>query len=112
MPIHVAFQLHSAPLRLADLMFQFRQAFAELPDCAFVAHYIFGTALDFDSQFFDRTLSLADLRLKHVELMARNLRVQMLQLDHELFVAARLAGLALERTDLSLHFTNQVADAQ
>ena len=44
--------------------------------------------------------------------MARELRVQMLQLEHELFVTTGLAGLALQRTDLAFHLANEVADAQ
>ena len=44
--------------------------------------------------------------------MPRKLRVQMLQLLRNLFVTARFAGLALERTDLAFHFPDQILDAQ
>ncbi len=44
--------------------------------------------------------------------MPRELCVQVLQLLHELLVAARLPGLALERTDLPFHLADEVRDAQ
>ena len=44
--------------------------------------------------------------------MPRKLGVQMLQLLHELLVAARLAGLALQRADLPLDLADQVGHAQ
>jgi hypothetical protein len=44
--------------------------------------------------------------------MPRELGVEVLQFLGNLFVAARLAGLALERADLPLHFADEVGDAQ
>jgi hypothetical protein len=44
--------------------------------------------------------------------MARQLRVQMLEFEHQLLVTAGLAGLALERADLAFDFADQVGHAQ
>ncbi len=44
--------------------------------------------------------------------MARELGIEMLEFLRNLFVAARLAGLALERPDLPLHFADEIGDAQ
>src|SRR5438445_93404 len=43
--------------------------------------------------------------------MPGKLRVEMLHLEHELFVTARLACLALAGTDLPFHFAHQVTDS-
>src|SRR6266540_5647875 len=110
--IRLALQLQAALLRSADLVFQLRPALAELPDFVFSAHHIFGTGINLSAELFEGGPATADLRLQHIKLMAAELRVEMLQLDHELFEAARLARLALERTDLPFHFANQIADAQ
>ncbi|MGC3956875.1 MAG: hypothetical protein QM813_02575 [Verrucomicrobiota bacterium] len=53
-------------------------------------------------------LALADFPEQHVELMPRELRVEVLEFDLNLFVAPRLAGLPLQRTDLALHFLDEV----
>ena len=44
--------------------------------------------------------------------MARELGVEMLKFGGKLLVAARLAGLALERADLAFHLADEVGDAQ
>ena len=44
--------------------------------------------------------------------MPRELRVEVLQLEHQLFVTARFASLSLERTNLPFHFTDKIADTQ
>jgi len=45
-------------------------------------------------------LAHLDFHLKKIELMPRQLRVQMLQFQHELLVTPRLARLPLQRPDL------------
>ena len=45
-------------------------------------------------------------------MMPRQLGVQMLDLEHQLLVTARLARLPLQRADLPFDFANQVGDAQ
>ena len=111
-PVNLALQFQSALLLRGDFMFQFRKPFAQLRDFIFKTQHVGGTLFDFVPQFFDGGLLFGNFRLQHVELMPRQLRVEMLQLLRNLFVAARLAGLALQRTDLPLHFADQVGDAQ
>ena len=43
--------------------------------------------------------------------MPRQLSIEMLQLLCDLFVAARFAGLALQRADLPFHFADQIGNA-
>ena len=93
-------------------MFQVPQTFAQARDFIFSPQHIGRAGFNRESQFFDRGLSSANLSLQHVELVPRELRVQVLQFDRQLFVALRLSRLALERADLPLHFTNEIADAQ
>ena len=57
-------------------------------------------------------LAFGNFSLQDIELMPRELGVQMLQLVHQRFVPARLARLALERTDLAFDFADQVGHAQ
>ena len=49
---------------------------------------------------------------EHVELPPGPLRLQILQLGLEGLESAGLAGLTLQRTDLTLHLANEVLDAQ
>src|SRR5580765_4043534 len=95
-PVEPAFQFEPAMLRLADLMFQLRKSPAQLRYSIFIAQNICRASFDLLTQLLDPPLALAYLRLQHVELVAGELRVQMLQLDHELFVTTGLAGLALQ----------------
>ncbi len=44
--------------------------------------------------------------------MPRELRIEVLKFDLNLFVAPRLARLSLQRTNLALHFPNEIGDAQ
>ena len=53
-----------------------------------------------------------NLVLQRVELMPRELSVEVLQLHRHLLVTPRLARLALERADLPLHLADEVFDAQ
>jgi len=99
-------------LVLRDLMFQFGQMFAQLRDFIFITQDVVGPLLDFVPQILDRILTFGNLALQHVKLMARQLRLEVLQFRGNLFVALRLSGLALQRTDLPFHFLDRVGDAQ
>ena len=55
-------------------------------------------------------LPLADLRLQLIELVAGKLGIQVLQFGAKLFVAPRLARLALQRADLAFDLPHQVGD--
>src|SRR5439155_9310252 len=111
-PVRLALQLQTALLGRADLVFEFAQAPAQMRDLVFGPQDMFRTAFHRSPLFFDGGLLVPNPGLEHVKLMASKLGVEMLQFGHELLAPARLAGLALERTDLPLHFTNQVANAQ
>ena len=93
-------------------MFQFRKPFAQLLDFVFATQHVGGAGFNLGAQFFGGGLLLGNLGLQHVELMARELRFEVLQFLGNLFVAARLAGLALKRTDLPLHFADEIGNAQ
>ncbi len=110
--INLALEFQPALLHLVDLMLQGRKLVPQLRDLLLMPQHTGGNRFDFHAQLFRRALALVDFALQHVKLMPRELRVQMLQLLHELFVAARLPGLALERTDLPFHLADEVRDAQ
>ena len=93
-------------------MFESRKPFAQLLDLIFTAQNVGRAGFNFTAQFFGGGLLCGDFGLQHVELMARKLRVKVLEFLGNLFVAARFAGLALERTDLPLHFADEIGDAQ
>jgi len=57
-------------------------------------------------------LAFGNLGLQLVELMPRELGIQVLEFSSELLVAAGFARLALERADLALDFPDEVGDAQ
>ncbi len=44
--------------------------------------------------------------------MTGKLRIEVLEVAHDLLVTTRLAGLTLQRADLAFHFSNEVLDAQ
>ena len=111
-PVHFALQFQSALLLRGDFVLQFRKPFAQLRDFVFKTQHVGGTLFDFVPQFFDGGLLPGNFRLQDVELMPRELRVEVLKFRLNLFVAARLAGLALERPDLPLHFADEVGHAQ
>ena len=93
-------------------MFQFRKPFAQLLDLIFATQNVGGAGFNLAAQFFGGGLFFGDLGLQHVELMPRELRVEVLEFLGNLFVTARLAGLALERPDLPLHFADEIGNAQ
>ena len=111
-PVHFALQFQPALLLRGCLVLQFRKPPAELGDFIFKTQDVGGPVFNFVPQFFDGGLLPGNLRLQHVELMPRELRVEMLQLGLNLLVPARLAGLALERPDLPLHFADEIGHAQ
>ena len=90
-------------------MFQFGKPFAQLLDFIFKAQNVVRAGFNFVAQFFNGGLFLGNFRLQHVKLMPRQLRVEVLKFLGNLFVAARLAGLALERADLPFHFADESA---
>jgi len=110
-PFDMTANFHALLLELTDLLFDLRESHANLDDFIFAALHARGARFYLDSQFFRRLLSLADFRQQHVELVARQLRVQVLQLVRELFVTSSLAGLALQRTDLPFDLAHQVLHA-
>src|SRR6266704_1389079 len=93
-------------------MLQLRQALAQLGNLIFMAQDLCGSSLDVISKRLRGGLALGDLRLQDVELMARKLCIQMLQLVGNLLVAPGLAGLSLQRSNLPLYFTNEVSHTQ
>ena len=111
-PVRFALQFQPALLHRGDFVLQFRKPFAQLLDFILATQHVGGTGFNFAAQFFRGGIFLRNLGVQHVELMPRKLRVEMLQFVRNLFVAARLAGLPLERADLPLHFADQVRDAQ
>ena len=111
-PVNLAFQLQPALLLRADFVFQLRQPLAQLGNLVFAAQHAGRAGLDFVPEVVGRRLPLGNLSLQLVELMAGELGIQVLQFRGKLFVAARLAGLALERANLALHLADQVRYAQ
>ena len=78
-PVRFALQFQSALLHRGDFVLQFRKPFAQLRDFIFKTQHVGGTLFNFVPQFFDGGLLLGNLRLQHVELMPRELRVEMLE---------------------------------
>ena len=112
MAFALGLELHALLLRGGDLMLQRRELFAKLENLVLTAQDVGGARLDLVAKLLGGRLTLGDLGLQHVELMSSELRVEMLQLRGDLFVSARLAGLTLQRTNLPLHLSNEIGDAQ
>ena len=107
-----ALQFQPALLLRGDFVLQFHEPFAQLGDFIFKAEDVVRTGFNFVAKIFHRGLAPGNLALQHVKLMPRELGFEMLQFVLNLFVAAGLARLTLERTDLALHFLDGIGDAQ
>ena len=112
MAISLALQLKPTLLLRGDFVFQLHEAFTQLRNLILETQHIVRALLDFIAKSFHGCLPFADFALQDIELMPSQLRLQMLKLNLNLFVAAGLAGLTLERTDLALHLFDGIGDAQ
>ena len=93
-------------------MFQFRETATELGHFILGAEDVRGGGLDFIAQPLSRRLALLNPGLEHVELVAGELSIEVLEFLGNLLVAARLAGLALQGADLAFDLPDQVSHAQ
>jgi hypothetical protein len=107
-PIDFSSQFETALLERANLMLQLGEPSAELRDLILTTQHAGGVGFDLIAEGFGTSLAVADFVLEHVELMSRQLRVEMLQFLGDLFVSPRFAGLALERADLAFHFSHEI----
>ncbi len=94
-----------------DFVFQIRKPFAQLRNFIFKTQNIVRASFNFVPQIFDGGIFLRNFRKQNIKLMPRELRFEVLQFQRNLFIAFRLAGLALQRTDLAFHFLDRVGDA-
>ena len=76
-----ALQLKPALLHLADLMLQLRKPVAQLGDFVLALQHAGGTGFDFVAQLVGGGLLLVDLGLQHVELVARQLGIEVLEFE-------------------------------
>ncbi|OQB91908.1 MAG: hypothetical protein BWX84_01186 [Verrucomicrobia bacterium ADurb.Bin118] len=111
-PFALGFQLQPALLRGGDAVFQFAELSAQRGNFAFALRHAMVRRLDFLPQLFGGGFPRADFALPHIKLMPRQLGVQVLQFRLQRPVPARLAGLALQRADLSFDLADEIADAQ
>ena len=110
--VDLILKLQTLVLRLADVVLQLGQPLAQLRDFIFAAQHVSAANLDFRAQLFHCGLPLGDFVLEQVEVMAGQLRIQVLQLQHELLVTPRLSSLTLQGADLPFHFPDQIRHAQ
>src|SRR5205823_4213865 len=80
MPVRFAFEFEAAMLRLADFLFEFGHPLAKLDDLVFNANNRFAGEFELEPQFFKSLLTFGYFSLQHIELMPRELRIEMLQL--------------------------------
>ena len=112
MPVRLTLQFQPALLLRGDFMFQFRKPFSQLRDFVFKPQHVGRHLFDIGPEFFDGGLFSGNVHEQHVELVPRQLRIKVLEFLRNLFVTARLAGLALQRADLPFHFADEVGHAQ
>ena len=112
MLVGLRLQLHALLLARADLVLQLREPLAQMRDLILAAQHARRTLLQVAAQLLRARLTRHDLALQHVELMPRQLRVQVLQLQRQLLVTPRLARLPLQRSDLPLHLADEIRHAQ
>ena len=112
MPVHFPLEFHPLLLRLADLLFLLRKLVSPPSDFRLAAHDIFRNDFRLRPRFFRLRLADLNFHLQQIKLVPGQLGVQMLQFQHELLVAPRLARLALERPDLPFYLANQVRHPQ
>src|SRR5438045_8610271 len=84
--VRLALQLEAALLRSADLALQLREPFAQAPDFILPAQHLVRKGVNFDAQIFSRGVSFAYPHLTQVNLVARDLGVEMRQHDNPLWI--------------------------
>src|SRR6185503_993553 len=77
-PINLALQFQTALLRVCDFVLQFGEPLAQLSYLIFATQHGRGFSLDFIPQIVRGILFLAHLSKQHVQLMPRELCVEML----------------------------------
>ncbi len=108
MPVHLPLQFQPALLRLTHLAVQFRQPRAHRLERLLLLEDAARVPRDLLAQLLQPPAQTPQLRLRQVKLIPRQLRVQVLQLVHQLLVTPRLARLPLQRAYLTLHLADQV----
>jgi hypothetical protein len=112
MPVAFTFVFKAPLLHRGYLMLERREPFSQLHDLILMAQHIGRIRFEVVAEFFGRGFTLGNVGLKDIELVSGKLRVQVLQLRRDLFVAPRLSGLPLKRPNLAFDLANQVSHPQ
>ena len=108
----LAFEFEPLLARCVDFSVEVGEAMPKLLKLVLAAQDTLRKVFHLRTKLLALNRALGNLALQAIELMPRELRVEMLQLHRDLLVAAGLASLALERADLPLHLADEVIDAQ
>ena len=87
-------------------MFQLGQARPKLNDLILALDHLLARIFNIHAQLFQKLHPLMDLRLQDIELVPRQLSLEMLQFSSERLVTPGFSSLPLQRTNLPLHFAN------